>query len=295
MRNEENDEDLDLTEEFEQKGWSTPDGDLYFANVSKQSKKLKPGYYNIGFNNNYGWYFKRLELLDRNLVRFPDGNAELVVEDIKKFWNREELFRKHKFPFKRGIFMYGPPGCGKSATISLICKDVIDAGGIVVNYTDSNYFLNGIQMLRKLQPNIPIVALMEDLDQIVRRDNMSALLNLLDGVEKAVDKIVFLATTNRPEVLADNIKNRPSRFDRRLKFKTPSPEARKLYLETLFKEEDQRNIPNLESWIKESDGFSFAHVKELFISVTLLGNDFKTAVADLQKMKSKINGDDLED
>jgi len=53
-------------------------------------------------------------------------------------------------------------------------------------------------------------------------------LNLLDGV-KQVDNIIYIATTNYPELLEERILNRPSRFDRRFHIGTPSAEVRKFY------------------------------------------------------------------
>ncbi|NJO18646.1 MAG: AAA family ATPase [Thioploca sp.] len=55
---------------------------------------------------------------------------------------------------------------------------------------------------------------MEDLESILKSNNPSTVLNILDGVN-SFDNIVFLATTNYPEELESRIKNRPSRFDRR--------------------------------------------------------------------------------
>jgi SpoVK/Ycf46/Vps4 family AAA+-type ATPase len=180
--------------------------------------------------------------------------------------------------------MYGPPGCGKSCTIALLVEDVIKMGGIVLKFQQYDNFMEVLNSIRKIQPEIPIIALMEDLDEIIDDNSISEILNILDGLEQSLNKIVFLATTNKPEKIDDNIKNRPSRFDRRIKFDLPNEEMREAYLKHLFMDS---KIPN-KLWISKTKGFSLAHLKELFVSVILLGNNFNSSILELKKMADKI-------
>src|SRR5690606_20025391 len=106
---------------------------------------------------------------------------------------------------------------------------------------------------------------------------------LLDGVEE-LHKVVFIATTNYPERLEDRIINRPSRFDIRIKVDRPAAEARRLYLESLLHEDDSIDVA---SFVRDTDGLSLAHVKELFIAVHILGGDYREAVARIQSMQSE--------
>jgi hypothetical protein len=274
-------------------GWATSDGNTFYPHIVTLVDKLEPGFYETIHTQFIGYQLRKLAINDRNLVHFPDSNSDLVVRDIQTFWSREELFRKHKFPYKRGILMYGPPGCGKSCTIAQITNHVISMGGLVMKYNRSDYFLGGMGILRKLHPTMPVVCLMEDLDELLYNESMSDVLNLLDGVEKAVDKVVFLGTTNKIKSLADNIKNRPSRFDRRFKFGPPNAVARKLYFETLFKEENR--YIEIDQWVASTENFSFAHMKELFTSVVLLGNNFTEALNELKAMQLPPDADEGDD
>ena len=90
---------------------------------------------------------------------------------------------------------YGPESRGgASKSEVLISDEEIDypkAG-------DVDLFLAGYRALRQIQPNAPIVVLMEDLDEILKGKSSageSRILNLLDGVE-STHNVVFLATTN---------------------------------------------------------------------------------------------------
>jgi SpoVK/Ycf46/Vps4 family AAA+-type ATPase len=111
------------------------------------------------------------------------------------------------------------------------------------------------------------------------------ILNLLDGI-KQIDNVVYIATTNHPEKLEDRITNRPSRFDRRYEIELPNTEVRTAYIENKLSEEDLKKI-NIEMWVKESDGFSLAHMRELVISVITMDNSFEDTIARLKGMKVK--------
>ena len=49
--------------------------------------------------------------------------------------------REYNFVHKRGILMYGEPGCGKSGIIQLISKQLIENDGIILNIKDKNFSL----------------------------------------------------------------------------------------------------------------------------------------------------------
>jgi predicted ATPase len=36
------------------------------------------------------------------------------INDLKEFWNKRTTYLKYKLVHKRGILLYGDPGCGKS-------------------------------------------------------------------------------------------------------------------------------------------------------------------------------------
>ena len=246
---------------------------------------LPPGFYEGRYDHGRGQYFlKARGLNDQNLINVPDSLTDKVIQDIKNFWDREAFFRRYKFAYKRGILMFGPPGCGKSSTISLVCREVINNGGYVMNFNNLGNFEGGLEVLKRIQPRSPVVALLEDLDQIIYNEDVSSILNLLDGVGSTIDNVVYLATTNFPEKLAQNVKNRPSRFDRRFEFLPPNAGARKMYLESLILDNDLSKKDIL-TWVKDSEGFSFAHLKELFISVVVFGNPYTEILKEMEEMK----------
>jgi SpoVK/Ycf46/Vps4 family AAA+-type ATPase len=266
--------------------WSTSDH-ICFLPTSTTVSLLTPGTYDIHINQTNGIYFEKIPVVTSGLLKFPETNSERIVGEIQKFWERESLFRDYRLNYKRGIMLYGPPGSGKSSTIQLVMQDVIDRGGVVINFKEPGTFVAGVRKFREIQPNTPMVVLMEDIDSTLDMYSESEVLNVLDGVNQ-IDKVVFLATTNYPEKLGERILNRPSRFDKRFKIGHPNQASRRLYFEFIIGKQkiDELKI-DIEKWVKETEGYSVAHLKELFITVAILGDEFEDALATLNAMREE--------
>ena len=97
-------------------------------------------------------------------------------------------------------------------------------------------------------------------------------------------------TTNYPELLQERISNRPSRFDRRYKIGLPNSKVRESYISQKLKKDDLEKI-NIKDWVKKSNGFSLAAIKELIVSVIILNIPLDEAVGRLKEMKNKLQSD----
>jgi SpoVK/Ycf46/Vps4 family AAA+-type ATPase len=228
------------------------------------------------------------------LLRFPHAEVDTVLREIEIFWQREAVFQEFNLPYKRGILMYGPPGSGKTSALQLVARDVVDRGGIVLIW-DTGLFTSAYRQIRAVQPETPIVVLMEDLDAILEGRIESAVLNVLDGAEE-MHKVVFVATTNYPEKLGARIINRPSRFDKRIRVGHPDEVGRRMYLESLVEGHPELEI-DLDLYIKDTAGMSIAHLKELFVATVLIGVPYLDALKHLRAMhldKASSTDDDEE-
>jgi len=283
------DEDEEEREMGNQCQWTTADGHLY-APISATVKTLPPAVYEIDANPAIGLYFSRISVNLDGLIRFPDSNSDKVIDEVQKFWARKDVFLSHNINYKRGIILWGPPGSGKSCTVQFIMKDVVDKGGIVIKFTHPTLFNKGVRVLRRIEPETPIVVIMEDMDGILEQYNESDVLQILDGIDQ-IENVVYLATTNYPQCLGPRIINRPSRFDKRFKIGHPNPECRRVYFEHIITKEDRENI-DLDKWVEDTEEFSIAHLKELYVAVVILDDKYEDAIRTLTDMKEDISSDE---
>jgi SpoVK/Ycf46/Vps4 family AAA+-type ATPase len=289
---EETENTLDMSEKsnnFSQ--WSILPNGVY-APAQDTVKKLKAGLYEIKFDNGMGTYVMVHQHLNADELFFlPSPEIQEVIEDIKKFWGQIETFKTYKFAHKRGILLYGEPGCGKSSIIQLCMKHIVEEmDGIVINIKDEDdvdNYLSFIHNFRKVEPNRPLIVIMEDLDSIVGEDRYSTsrVLNVLDGI-KQIENVVYIATTNYPEKLEARITDRPSRFDRRYEVQLPDEEMRLAYFNHKIPASDITKI-DIEKWVKDTEKMSIAHLRELIISTVVLGNTYEETIDKLKNLKSK--------
>lgn len=95
--------------------WTTNDGKR-FVPASYTSEKITPGVYDIQMSQTIGIFFQKIPIVTQGLLRFPETNSDRVVNEIQKFWELEETFKEYRIAYKRGIILYGPPGCHAAGT-----------------------------------------------------------------------------------------------------------------------------------------------------------------------------------
>ena len=174
------------------KQWTTSDG-VIFLPASNTSEVLVPGVYDIKHSERIGIFFEKIPVRTEGLIEFPNTTFSKVIVEIQKFWELEKTFKDFGMAYKRGILLYGSPGGGKSSLIQIITRSIIESKkGIVFNFDNPKLFKEGLRVFRKIQPNTPIVVLMEDIDSIIEDWSESLVLNILDGVE-AIHNCIFLS------------------------------------------------------------------------------------------------------
>lgn len=220
----------------------------------------------------YSGWWNESESMDRAIQesRWPD----LVLrEDLRRtlesqalgFFEARADYEMLGVPWKRGLLLTGPPGNGKSHVIRALLNRMTVPRLVVRNFGDDT---DDVQdCFDKVREMAPCVLVLEDIDSLIRKEILSAVLNSLDGAEP-LRGVLVLATTNHPEKLDPAIRNRPSRFDRVLEFGPPASKERRLLLKKLFGRipcEVRPTASQLTRLAKETEGFSFAYLKELVI------------------------------
>lgn len=264
--------------------WSSPAPDM-FVPCGQTTERLVPGLYSIEFSQDLGLYFRKINSKTEGLIKFPHTQCDTIVDEIKRFWTLEHEFKKYNLAHKRGQILWGEPGSGKTCILQLVSEDVIERGGIVIKFDNPDIFVRGFRALRQIQPDTPVVVTMEDIDSLLAMYSEAEIINILDGAER-FDKVIFMATTNYPELLGKRIVNRPSRFDKRYKIGSPTFESRQIYFRHLAG--DLADI-DINKYAEDTEGLSIAHLKELFVSVIILGNDYDETLETLKTMKLDIS------
>lgn len=192
----------------------------------------------------------------------------LVRDDFESFFERKRWFRKNKVAFRRGYLLYGPPGTGKTSVV----RAMMSSKGLTaytLRFFDPRKDDSDLDRLfEDAQYDCPAIILLEDIDRAFPKTgesksniSLQQLLNCLDGIATG-DGIVVVATANDPTLLDPAILKRPGRFDRVAFFGNPSNELR---LQYLLKFNSAIGAEALQQPVVESEGFSFAQMREIEI------------------------------
>ncbi len=162
-----------------------------------------------------------------------------------------ELFQRLGIEPPRGVFLYGPPGCGKTLLAKAVANES-DANFYVISgpeimskfYGESEARLR--EIFQKAAETAPSIIFIDEMDAIapkreevtgeVERRVVAQLLSLMDGMG-ARGNIIVIGATNRPNAI-DPALRRPGRFDREIEIGVPDKEARNEILQIHI-----RNMP----------------------------------------------------
>ena len=260
--------------------WQVLSNDIY-TSASKTEIQLPASAYGIEYINGK-ILFERRKIMTDDFLNFEDSQLDTILRDIEDFWNKKEVFKNYGFLHRRGILLYGPAGSGKTVLVQQALKNLISSGGLVV-FADEHPSLvvKALSDLRLIEPERKIICVFEDLDAYVRSYSEETVLSLLDG-ERMTDNVLNIATTNYPERLDRRIVARPRRFDRVIKIGMPNRSMREMFFRVKLKIEGKE----LEYYVNNTEGFSFAAMTELVISVKCFDKNVESTLSLLREMMS---------
>jgi hypothetical protein len=257
-------------------------GDAYFP-VTDVVREIPPGAYRCRASNR-GPYLEKMPIEIDSLLTLPDSAVETLLGEFKKFWTLRQNFAERGFTFKRGLLMWGPPGSGKTSAIWQMTQELVRVHkGVVVFVEEPMLATLCISVLRRIEPERPMISVMEDLDALVTQHGDHGYLALLDG-ETQISNVVHVATTNYPEYLDRRFVDRPSRFDTIMHVDMPSAEARRVYLKA---KETALDAETLARWVKRTDGYSIAHLREVIIAARCFEQPEEEIFKRLDSMRSE--------
>lgn len=253
----------------------------------------------------YAAYFDRWRRISAREPRSFDsvilktGVKEELVKDIKTFMESASWYKACGVPYRRGILLYGPPGCGKSSII-LALAGHLKLSVCLISLSSpamSDQTLNELLVTSPPQS----ILLLEDIDaafpasddapsdksskpnpefgQAMRAGNgssvtLSGLLNAVDGIAAQEGSIVVM-TTNHPERLPPALL-RPGRIDKKLLFdKADKDQVRRMFLKFFpdksYPDQDVEGLAVTVSEKIEEGSLTTAQLQGLFMGYRLGG------------------------
>lgn len=264
--------------------WGIAGEGSVFHPVGATTSALPSGFYRFVDMHPIGLVAIKVPNETDQLLALPDSESERLMAEVEEFLGLREKFTSRGLLYKRGIMLYGPPGSGKTATIQVLARRVAEKLNSVAILADHPVLCaNGLIMLRRLEPMRQLVVVLEDLDALVMRHGEEGYLSLLDG-ENQVENVIYVATTNYPERLDRRFVDRPSRFDTIRLIGMPSVAARRAYLKA---KEPSLSDEEVREYLKASEGYSVAHLRELLVLTRCFGRSLKEAAERLDAMRGK--------
>ncbi len=196
---------------------------------------------------------KTLEDLDRTIIRFCENRQQLRALGLQT---------------KRGIMFYGPPGTGKTHTIRYLATQLKEHTTFLVTAEQIALLPEYFALARLMQP---VIFVIEDADLLAKsREIMHSpqeeamlnhLLNEMDGLKEDAD-ILFILTSNKPEVLEEALVSRPGRIDQLIEFPRPNADCRHRLIKLYCGKLQIANSLN-DDIVNRTKGVSASFIKEL--------------------------------
>ncbi len=180
----------------------------------------------------HGILVHRLRPVPREDVILPEATLRLLDRNVTRFVEQRPRLRELGQATKKGILFHGPPGTGKTHTIRYLVGALSGQTTFLVTAEQIGLLGEYMTLARLFQPSMVVI---EDVDLIAQERStlrntgeqalLNKLLNEMDGLRPDAD-VLFVLTTNRPEVLEDALAARPGRIDQAIEFPLPDEEGR---------------------------------------------------------------------
>ena len=218
--------------------------------------------------------FHVLPRIGREDVILPEGVLERVERHTIVFAERAERLLAAGRSLKRGLLLYGAPGTGKTLTVMYLSTRMPGRTVILTTGLGMGLLHPALQLARVLAPSMVVL---EDVDLIAEERGRAfspagpllfELLNEMDGLRDDSD-VIFVLTTNRPDILEPALAARPGRIDLAVELPLPDDEARRRLLDLYAQGLELRDV-DLDKVVARTAGATPAYIKELLRKAAVL-------------------------
>ncbi len=231
------------------------------------------------------------EMVERCQVVLDAATLKRIDHNIFAFDAHRAALKRLGQSTRKGVLFYGPPGTGKTHTVRYILSNLPDRTTVMITGEQIYQLPRYMALAKSLQPSIVVL---EDVDLIGRARDMHSvnateamlnnLLNEMDGLATTAD-VLFILTTNRPEIIEPALAMRPGRIDAAIEVPLPNHDCRRRLIE-LYGAALTIDPATVSAAASRTDGASAAYMKEFVrqIAQTSLerGGDGQITLADVQ-------------
>ena len=223
--------------------------------------------------------FHRLPDVPRENIILPQGLLERIERQTVRFSELSEKLVAAGRHLKRGILLHGPPGTGKTLTAMYVARAIRNRTVLLLTGRGQGMIEQSCALARALQPSIVIL---EDVDLVAEERTrpgaacagplLFELLNQMDGLADDAD-VLFLLTTNRPDILEPALAARPGRVDQAIEIPLPDAQCRRRLFE-LYSDKLTLGKVNWETFVQSNrGGASAAFIREMMRKAALFAAD----------------------
>ena len=218
--------------------------------------------------------FHALPPVGRDGVILPAGTLERLERHSIGVAENADWLRSAGRHLKRGVLLHGPPGTGKTLSVMYLLGAMPGRTTILLTGRGLGLIEQALAIGRDLAP---ATFVFEDIDLVAAERTMEfgsggvlfELLNQMEGLAEDED-LLFLLTTNRPDIIEPALAARPGRVDLALEVPLPDQDGRRRLL-ALYGEGIPIDQTTQRDLVQRSDGVSGAFIKELTRQAWLRG------------------------
>ncbi|EXJ68868.1 uncharacterized protein A1O5_07800 [Cladophialophora psammophila CBS 110553] len=230
-----------------------------------------------------------------------------AVERPLKFADR---MKKLRLQPKKGVLLYGPPGCSKTLLVRALATEAglnflaVKGAELISMYVGESERATR-EVFRKARAASPSIIFFDEIDAIASRGRsgsdlnvLTTLLNEMDGFEE-LRNVFVVAATNKPQNI-DPALMRPGRFDNVVYIGPPDVEARKEIfhkrLEGVYESQDSLGEA-VQEFASSTEGFSGAEIVAICQTAgenafdadreTIISDDIRKAIGTTPKSITK--------
>ena len=217
--------------------------------------------------------FHHVPNIIRDQIILPEGLLQRIERQTTEVGKYSQALKNAGRKLKRGILLHGKPGTGKTMTAMYLASAMKERTVMLVTGRGQGMIQRTCFFARWLEPAMVII---EDVDLIAEERSSQSqcntgvlleLMNEMDGLSDDVD-VLFVLTTNRPEILEPALAARPGRIDQAYEVPLPDADCRRRLFDVYAKGLTVK-VENMEVFIKRTAGASGAFIGELMRKAAL--------------------------